>query len=180
MDLLQITSGPSDYLVKWNSVILKKGTRNAQMITQILPCIPTETYCKAFCFFLAHKSQCLAHKKHSINIRMHKVTMRWGAPSAHFAVLAVGYIQVRRTTPATSPSPPWSRHDYKGHLNKGQPSLANNQCLAVLFKSMSRFLPQLFIQEIKDHTDSGAGAILWDPYEKSREGKTMSKCKESQ
>lgn len=32
---------------------------------------------------------------------------------------------------------------------------------------------------MKHHTDSGAGAIIWVPYEKSHEGKTVNKSKAS-
>lgn len=49
----------------------------------------------------------------------------------------------------------------------------------VLLKIMCRFLPWLFLQEMKHHTDSGAGAIIWVPYEKSHEGKTVNKSKAS-
>lgn len=38
--------------------------------------------------------QGLAHRKHSVSIRMCELARCWGASSAHFTALAVGYTQV--------------------------------------------------------------------------------------
>lgn len=128
-------------------------------------------------FLLPINFQCIAHKKHSINIRMHKLAMWWGAFSAHFTALLVGYTQVHDAI--NDPTPLCSRNEYEGHLNKGHSSLANNWCPMVLLIIMSRFLAWLFIQEMKDHTDSEAGTTTWLPHEKSNEGRQWTRAKKT-
>lgn len=49
-------------------------------------------------FLLPMNFQGLAHKKLSINNRMHTLAMCCGASSAHFTALAAGYIQVHHAT----------------------------------------------------------------------------------
>ena len=89
---------------------------------------------------------------------------RWGACCAHFTALAVEYTPETVHSAMTAPNPtlatpPWPRRDCEGRQTKGWPSLANKRCLRGLLKIMSQFLPQLFIQEVKDHMDSGTRAV---------------------